>query len=100
VTSQGGKDEGDQSKAVLQVNIGTSIIIICLCSRNDNKSSFLSPQLHSLLARSATIISSFLAFLLQMMRREPQLPQQCCLMWGTRGAFPLAAAMVGYGCVG
>jgi hypothetical protein len=22
------------------------------------------------------------------------------LMWGTRGPFPLAAAMVGYGCVG
>ncbi len=22
------------------------------------------------------------------------------LMWGTRGSFPLAAAMVGYGCVG
>ena len=69
-----------------------------LCSGNDE-----SPQHQSVLRAINTLNSPkkyirLLGGLLpihSMRRRRAQ-----SLVWGTRGPFPLVAAMVGYGCVG
>ena len=69
-----------------------------LCSDNDE-----SPQYRSVLRAINTLNSpqkyirllGGLSPIHLMHRRRAQ-----GLMWGTRGPFPLAAAMVGYGCVG